>query len=135
MRFAADTIRWLRRVAILSLAPVAIVSALFLIDGQGVGPAAGEWKITQVTNGREAPTIGSKVGDRIRVMPDGYVSFPEWHGRFGVLGRGPCGWNCFILTGLRITGRYRIVLAGDLGSLTLTSADGFAMVAERHRTP
>src|SRR6476469_2028279 len=40
----------------------------------GVGPAAGRWTITQVTNGPEGPSLpAAKVGDQFLVLPNGYA--------------------------------------------------------------
>ena len=47
MQAAANTLRRFRRAATLLLALTVILGVVFLVDQQGVGPAAGRWTITQ----------------------------------------------------------------------------------------
>lgn len=134
MRIASKAIRRLRPAAPLTLALIAIVGALFFIDQQGAGLAAGRWTVTRVTEAREGPRLPVKVGDPIIITPDGFVRLPEWDGRFGVLGRAPCGSKCFVISGLVTVGHYQVVLDDDLRTLTVTSAGGYMAVAERSQT-
>ena len=74
MQAAANTLRRFRRAATLLLALTVILGVVFLVDQQGVGPAAGRWTITQVTNGPEGPSLpAAKVGDQFLVLPNGYA--------------------------------------------------------------
>lgn len=135
MQTAENLLRRVLRAAILPLVAVAIVGTAFLLDQIGVGDAAGEWTIVHVTEGREGPRLPVKVGDQLHVLRTGHVRLPDWDGRFGVLGRALCGWNCFVLDGLRQPGQFRMVLAPDSNFFRLTGAGGFVLVGERKRKP
>ena len=135
MQPAADTLRRFRRAATLLLALTVILGVVFLVDQQGVGPAAGRWTITQVTNGPEGPSLpAAKVGDQFLVLPNGYA-VPWDHAWHGVIGWALCGWKCFIFNDLSRFAQFRIVLADDARTFTLTTPGGYVVVAERKRLP
>ena len=135
MQAAANTLRRFRRAATLLLALTVILGVVFLVDQQGVGPAAGRWTITQVTNGPEGPSLpAAKVGDQFLVLPNGYA-VPWDHAWHGVIGWALCGWKCFIFNDLSRFAQFRIVLADDARTFTLTSLGGYVVVAERKRPP
>ena len=135
MQAAANTLRRFRRAATLLLALTVILGVVFLVDQQGVGPAAGRWTITQVTNGPEGPSLpAAKVGDQFLVLPNGYAVLRD-HTGHGVIGRALCGWKCFIFKDLSRFAQFRIVLADDARTFTLTSPGGYVVVAERKRPP
>ena len=135
MQTAANTLRRFRRAATLLLALTVILGVVFLVDQQGAGPAAGRWTITQVTNGPERPSLpAAKVGDQFLVLPNGYAVLRD-HAGHGVIGWALCGWKCFIFNDLSRFAQFRIVLADDARTFTLTSPGGYVAVAERKRPP
>jgi len=139
MPIAARLSRWRPRAALpwlILTALVALVTVLFLIDQQGVGSAAGEWTVIQVTEGSPAgPRLIAKPHDRLTVRQNGYVSLTGAEGRLGVLARAFCGWNCFTLHRIRVPNKFRAALGDDLNSLTLTGSGGFVMRTQRRPAP
>jgi hypothetical protein len=88
-----------------------------------------------VTNGPEGPSLpAAKVGDQFLVLPNGYAVLRD-HTGHGVIGRALCGWKCFIFEDLSRFAQFRIVLADDARTFTLTSLGGYVVVAERKRPP
>lgn len=135
MQAVTNTLRRYRCAATLVLALIIVLGVVFLVDQQGAGPAAGQWTITQVTDGAEIPGLpAAKVGDRFLILPNGYAVLREYDW-LGVVGRAPCGWRCFIFKQLRGPAQFRIILADDASTFTLKSRGGYVAVAERKRTP